>query len=377
MRFRGTPINLNAVYTRLISGLRAGTHPWRERRLHQELLGKWLTGKRADLRDLYTTWLENAVEVRCPVVLISQVRRSVGTLISQLFDGHPECHAHPPEWHIAYSRKRVWPQLDLKEDPEKWFKILFEPQVSRWFREGYCKKIAWKEVERFPFLFLPSLQREIFLRFATRTKVTSQRDVFDAYMGSFFNAWLDNQNRYGPKKIVTAFATWLAMREENIERFFDVYPDGKLLSIVRDPQTWYVSVRQQRNRRWENLEYALGMWKESAQSMLKYKERYRDRVCILRFEDLLSRTEATMRFLARYLGIHFDNVLQTPTFNKMPIRAHSSFAVDRHGVVLDPLSRHELLTNMERDAINRLALGTYEQVVPHALRVERQSPSGK
>ncbi|OGQ81749.1 MAG: hypothetical protein A3F90_13415 [Deltaproteobacteria bacterium RIFCSPLOWO2_12_FULL_60_19] len=337
------------------------------------MVTKSLTGKRADLRDLYDGWLENnIISVKCPVVLISQLQRSGGTLLCQLFDGHPQCHVHPPEWHIAYSGKGAWPELDLGAPPEEWFKILFETQVSTAFRKGY-QKFAGDEVDRFPFLFLPSLQREIFLRCLTRTKVTSPRDVFDAYMTSYFNAWLDNQNRYGPKKIVTAFAAGFATRERNVERFFDVYPDGKLLSTIRDPETWYVSARGYSEKRWGDFEHSLGQWQQAAQSMLKSKERYGDRVCILKFEDVLAHTEATMRSLAPNLGIHFDNALLVPTFNKFPIRAHSSFPVESGGVVLDPLSRRELLTSKERDAIKRLTGETYERVVQFALRVERLS----
>ena len=337
------------------------------------MVRNWLTGKQADLRDLYSAWVDaNVVEVKCPVVLISQVQRSGGTLLSQLFDGHPECHAHPPEWHISYSGKDSWPQLDLSDRPEKWFKILFEPQVSKAFRRGY-EKPAGQEFDRFPILFLPSLQREIFLRFATRSKVTSPRDVFDAYMTSYFNAWLDNQNRYGQKKIVTAFAAGFAMREQNVDQFFDVYPDGKLLFIIRDPETWYVSASGYSKRRFGDLQNSLGLWRQSAQSILKSKERHGDRVCILQFEDLLAHTEATMRSLARYLGIHFDDALLAPTFNKFPIRANSSFPVEKQGVVLDPLARRGLLISKEGETIRRLTLGTYERVVELALRAERLS----
>ena len=359
--------------TRSLSKLLGGNYRPRARIRHAKMVRKWLTGKQADLRDLYSAWVDaDVVAVKCPVVLISQTQRSGGHLLSQLFDGHPECHAHPPEWHIAYSGKGTWPQFDFKEAPEKWFEILFEPQVSKAFRKGY-QKFVGEEVDRFPFLFLPSFQKEIFLRFATRTGVTSPRDVFDAYMTSYFNAWLDNQNRYGPKKIVTAFAAGFARREENVEQFFEVYPDGKLLSIIRDPKTWYVSASGYRDskRRFGDLQQSLGLWLQGAQSMLKSKERYGDRVCLLQFEALLSHTEATMRSLARYLGIHFDDILLAPTFNKFPIRAHSSFPVEKQGVVLDPLVRRGLLVGKEMETIQRLTLGTYERLVELALRPER------
>ena len=43
--------------------------------------------------------------VNQPLLLISQVQRSGGTLLSQLFDGHPQVHAHPHELKIGYPEK--------------------------------------------------------------------------------------------------------------------------------------------------------------------------------------------------------------------------------------------------------------------------------
>ena len=54
-----------------------------------------------EYRYLCQARLKHLVEVREPLVLISQIPRSGGTLLSQLFDGHPECHAHPGELEIG------------------------------------------------------------------------------------------------------------------------------------------------------------------------------------------------------------------------------------------------------------------------------------
>ena len=60
------------------------------------------------------------VPVREPLVLISQIQRSGGTLLSQLFDGHPELHAHPSELKIGRPKFWHWPPLDL-DRPDTWF----------------------------------------------------------------------------------------------------------------------------------------------------------------------------------------------------------------------------------------------------------------
>jgi hypothetical protein len=41
------------------------------------------------------------VPVREPLVLITQIQRSGGTLFAQLLDGHSKLHVHPSELHIG------------------------------------------------------------------------------------------------------------------------------------------------------------------------------------------------------------------------------------------------------------------------------------
>ena len=65
------------------------------------------------LEVLYQGCVEHIRPVTCPLVLISQVQRSGGTLLSQLLDGHPELHAHPHELKIGYPTKYTWPRIDL------------------------------------------------------------------------------------------------------------------------------------------------------------------------------------------------------------------------------------------------------------------------
>ena len=114
------------------------------------------------LESLYRSCSEHIRPVTSPLALVSQVQRSGGTLLSQLFDGHPELHAHPHELKIGYPTKYTWPRLDLNDNPNRWLEILFEGKVLKHFRKGYKKQKGQDEV--FLFLFLPSVQREIFFR---------------------------------------------------------------------------------------------------------------------------------------------------------------------------------------------------------------------
>jgi hypothetical protein len=184
-------------------------------------------------------------------------------------------------------------------------------------------------------------------------------------MTSYFNAWLDNQNLYGEsKKYVTAFVPRMSMEPENLERFFGVYPDGLLISIVREPRGWYASARKHDPKQYGGIEAAIGLWKLSAESMIRAKERYGDRVYVISFEDLVGETETTMRNLACFLGLDFTPVMLTPTFNGMAIEANSSHSVKSYGVIKDPLVTYkQALGADEMSYIERQACELYERVL--------------
>jgi hypothetical protein len=326
------------------------------------LIGAFKESK-SQLKNLCEVCSENIAPVTSPLALISQVQRSGGSLLSQLFDGHPELHAHPHELQIGYPKKYMWPKIDLNEHPQRWLEILFEDRVINHFKEGYKKERKQDEV--FPFIFMPSVQRKVFLKYLSSVDSITLRDVFDAYMTSYFGAWLNNQNRYGQKKFITAFTPRLAIIEDNMESFFEIYPDGRLLSIVRDPKNWYPSAfrHETRKRKYEEIKQALRQWNDSAQAMIWNRKRYGDRVCIIRFEDLVSDTETVMRYLAGFLEIDFDNILLTPTFNKFPIKANTSFIAEKPGIMSSTLSRYKTLKEEELEIITSMTREVYEAVL--------------
>ena len=318
------------------------------------------------LDNLYQACRKHTRPVRTPLALISQIQRSGGTLLSQLFDGHSELHAHPHELKIGYPTKYTWPKLDLKDDPNQWLETLFEYSVLSHFQKGYKKEK--KRDDAFLFLFLPSVQKEIFLEYVGPIGSPTLRDVFDAYMTSYFGAWLNNQNSYGQKKFITAFTARLAMTSDNMESFFEIYPDGRLISIVRDPKNWYPSAVRHKPRICRGIQEGIELWKNSAKAMLRNKGTYGDRVCILTFEDLITKTKSVMLHLVEFLEIRFDEILLEPTFNKYPIRANTSFEAERNGIINSTLQRYKTLAPDELEFIESTSKELYGQVLSLAIR---------
>jgi hypothetical protein len=318
--------------------------------------------------DISRISLDHVFPVTSPLVLISQIRGSGGSFLNQLFDGHPELHAHPHELMIGYPEKDHWPRIDLNDRPENWFEILFEDIVSEYNQEGYVK--GKEDKETFPFVFIPALQRKIFLDYTDSVESITARDVFNGYLTSYFGAWLNNQNYNGQKKFITALNPRLARIKENMELFFETYPDGRLISLVRDPKNWLPLARMHWPERYEDVSLALDHWNESVQAMLWNKEKYGDSVCLIKFEDLVSKTEAVMRYLADFLGIEFDDILLRPTFNKFPLKINKSFNSEDHDFADSPLSTEVTSTGEELDTIERITSEKYSLVLEEVVRFE-------
>jgi hypothetical protein len=187
-------------------------------------------------------------------------------------------------------------------------------------------------------------------------------------MTSYFGAWLNNQNSYGQKRFITAFTARLAMTKDNMESFFDIYPDGRLISIIRDPKNWYPSAIRHKPRICRDIRDGVDLWQKSARAILRNKERYGDRVCILTFEDLITRTKPVMHYLAEFLEIKFEDILLEPTFNKYPIRANTSFEAEKNGIIKSTLERYKTLTQEELEFIQSRSREIYGQVLNLAIR---------
>jgi hypothetical protein len=293
----------------------------------------WEVDDLTDYRALVRARLAHAVPVVQPLVLISQIQRSGGTLLLQLLDGHPELHVDPYELKIGHPKKHNWPPLDLVR-PDRCFETLYFPGTVERIRrtERTLRPNSGRSV--FPYVFTPRLQKQVFDAVIGANPPTSEREILDAYFTSYFNAWLDNQNLYSrPKRAVVGFTPRLAMDAANVERYFAAYPDGTLISIARDPRAWYCSAARHRPQHYEDVDTALALWRASTDATLDAASRYGDRVIVLTYEQLVLDPEATMRRIAERIGIAPSSILLRPTFNGLPVRANSSFQVTGEGIL--------------------------------------------
>jgi hypothetical protein len=275
------------------------------------------------------------VPVDQPLLLITQPQRSGGTLLQRLLDGHPQCHVLPFQFRgidAAITRGVATPE-------EAW-EVLYDPKLAERFRHGHRqrKRRVLRDEEVFPFTLPTDLQRAIFDECAARLGEPDTRSLIGCYLTAYFNAWLDYGNLGGAKRWVVGFEPGIAGTKKRRARIRKLDPQGRVVSIVRDPWSWYASASRWEPR-WQDRERALDHWCRLSEATAAWKEKMGPRLRIVSFEELLVRTEATMRGLAAWLEIDFTPGLLEPTFNGRAISANTSFGDVAKGVSAKPLDR--------------------------------------
>ena len=259
--------------------------------------------------------IKNSQNIKCPLILITQIQRSGGTLLSQLFDGHPEIYAYPneltiwePKWQLNFLENNF---NKINNNYVKYFALNSE----------YSKESKSKWNKTYPFYFNLIAQIKIFKKYSLKKK--SQRKILNAYFSSFFSAWINYKNNSKNKKYISAFIPRVNLNKKSLEYFFRNYPDGKLITIVRDPLDWLASAKIHDPKNYSNFENALNLWKKSTLASLKLAKQ--NKVIAVAFYDLIKNTDKVIKKICIKLNLKHDKILLQPTFNNDPIMSDSSF----------------------------------------------------
>ncbi len=302
-----------------------------------------------------------------PLFLISQAQRSGGTLLLRLFDGHPECHVVPFQLRGLDDAAKCPPSTL----GEAW-RMLWDPKLAHRYEEGHRQKknAVLDDTETFSFELEPERQRKIFDACAGAYADPTLRNLFDCYFTSYFNGWSDYANLEGEKRWLVGFEPGVARSLARRTALRDIYPDGLVVSVLRDPWTWYASAKRWEPR-WSEREAAIAHWCKVGAGTLKWRRQKgkqrrrgpRDQVRVAALGD--RRDDAADRALAQ------DRVpaeLTQPTFNGRPIKANTSFADVQSEVSTRPLARaHRELSTDDVDYIEATAGELYRKLAKKAV----------
>ncbi len=275
------------------------------------------------------------VDCNVPLIYISQPARQGGTLIRNLFDGHPKLFVFPHE--LSFQKNGYhWEQI---QHNKKSFELLRDRWVTHAIVNGLDKHI--------PFYFNRRIQKKIFFS----NKKDKTRDVLGAYFTSFFNAWINYQNLYSiGKKFIVAFCPWNLNEIKDIEAFFSVYQDGYRLQIIRNPLAWWASEKNYGNETKKVNDYLEQRWINSVRTGIKANEIFPDHYLLINYDELVKSPEKSLIQICNKINIDFNKIMLRPTINDFPRISNTSFG--KGAAWIDSSRLNKWKEKLDRDEIN-------------------------
>jgi hypothetical protein len=134
------------------------------------------------------------------------------------------------------------------------------------------------------------------------------------------------------------------------DKLFKLFPDAKLLQVVRDPRAVFASRKKRLVARFGGYAKAhrlLREWNESSRQITRL-QKFTENYLLVRYEDLVQDTVRTLERVSQFIGIELLPVMLEPTRAGMQWRGNSSFHNGFTGVSAESVNQwKETLTDDE------------------------------
>ena len=116
-----------------------------------------------------------------------------------------------------------------------------------------------------------------------------------------------------------------------------------IIHIYRDPYSWWYSAKNFKDI-YKDINSIKKFWIRSQVEALKAKSKFKSRVFIIRFNDVIKKRSKLMKYLCKKFSINYNKQLMVPTFNGKMIENDSSFKkqkIDKYGIVKATTNRYK------------------------------------
>lgn len=259
-------------------------------------------------------------------VLVNSLQRSGGTLLARLLDGHSTVASMPFEYLYAPQKVRFPNEdevcADLNELADIQKTLLLEKNFKRLEQKDFFSKDLYTK-NKLSFNYSDYLERVRKLAFRSHESADYDRALSLAFE-AFFQIWRKEESS-NP----TVFVNHLSMAcFAEAERFYSLVPGGRLIQTVRDPYSWYASMKRHFEVRDDDVVYltsALHVWLEATLRGVAAQHLWPDQYKAISYADMVRAPEKTMRALAEWLSIGWEDVLTEPTIGGEVWGGNSAF----------------------------------------------------
>lgn len=247
-------------------------------------------------------------------LMLSAMYENGGNTTHRFLDGHPQMFVYPFESQIGtrlvgdhlasmFPVKYRWPVFALDATPEQDYHAIIDEEGKVRARTPNVSKFR-----HMPFDLSDDDRRDRYAQ-DVRAHGRSRANNVAAFFRATFDAWKDYR-RTGEQSVYVGYSPIIVV---DAEKILTELPDAHVLHVVRNPWSAYADTKK-RPVPLSLAHYLLG-WTMNQYHALLYKERFPDRLHIVRAEDVMADSATTLGAVCGKLGLESAPSLKTPTWN--------------------------------------------------------------
>jgi len=252
------------------------------------------------------------------LLMLSAMYENGGNTTQRLLDGHPQMFVYPFESQLGtrlvsdllsslFPVKYRWPVFDLAAPAELDYQAILDEELKVRARTPQVSKFGGVAFD-----FSDEERKSVYLRLVGESGRSRARNV-EAFFRATFEAWKDYR-RTGRETVYVGYSPIVTV---DCEKILGDFPDAVVLHVVRNPWSAYADTKK-RPVPLSLASYLLG-WTVTQYHALLFRERYPDRVQVLRFEDIVAAPGNALGTVCDRLGLERAASLQAPSFNGAPL----------------------------------------------------------
>jgi hypothetical protein len=277
-----------------------------------------------------------------------------GNTTHRFLDSHPQMFVYPFESqpgtkyvvdHLTsmFPFKYRWPEFALDATPYQDYKAIIDEEGKVRARTPQVSKFR-----HMPFEFSDDERCEIYQRYVKETGRSRGNNVA-AFFRATFDAWKDYK-RTGEEKVYVGYSPIITV---DADKILNDLPEAHVLHVVRNPWSAYVDTKK-RPVPLSLKNYMTG-WTLNQYHALLFKERFPDRMHIVRTEDVMADSHQTLGEVCEKMGLERADSLRKPTWNGNELEELYPWGTIRKATPAANKATAEQLSASERDEVRAYA----------------------
>jgi Sulfotransferase family len=292
------------------------------------------------------------------LLMLGAMYENGGNVTHRLLDGHPQLYVYPFESQLGtrlvvdslsstFPVKYRWPVFALDAAPEADYHSIIDEECKVRARTPHVSKFR-----DHPFEFSDDERRDRYVELVSASGRSRAANV-EAFFRASFDVWYDRRSS-GREEWYVGYSPILVVDAETI---LEELPGAHFVHVVRNPWSAYADTRK-RPVPLSLAAYMLG-WTLNQQHALAARERFPDRLHVLRTEDVL---EGALFELCERLGLERPDTLARPSWNGEELTEVYPWGTIRKATSETNRATAEELSAEERDEVRRRA-GSYLELL--------------